>query len=141
MTTDETEINLDATDTNESNRRAEKAKKVTFSENIQSQGMMLVSSPELIRLSPDEKYWVAGLRNGTIKLIPTNRSSNELVQTLHVEEEKFACVDICCIPPQAHFPSEKNKRCVAMHQEQFVFGITKEQQPVAGYLQPIRRKK
>ncbi|KAG5450321.1 Coronin-7 [Clonorchis sinensis] len=117
MTTEETGINLDETDTNESNRKAEKSKKVVFSENIQSQGMIDFAGITVlvIRLSPDEKYWVAGLRNGTIKLIPTNRSSSGLVQTLHVEEEQFACVDICCIPPQAHFSSEKNKRCVAVY--------------------------
>ncbi|KAF5400692.1 WD domain G-beta repeat protein [Paragonimus heterotremus] len=101
-----------------SNRGADKtSNKAAFSDNVYCQTIVDFADATVlvVRVTPDGKYWIAGLRNGRIKLMPTIGDPNSNIQELQVDEDCTSCVDIQCVPPLSSFSSEKNHRLIAVY--------------------------
>ncbi|KAF6777755.1 hypothetical protein AHF37_02587 [Paragonimus kellicotti] len=99
-------IPLDADTPNVLNRGADKTpNKATFSDNVNCQTIIDFADATVlvVRVTPDGKYWIAGLRNGRIKLMPTTSDPNSNTQELQVDEDCTSCVDIQCVPALSSF--------------------------------------
>ncbi|TPP63391.1 WD40 domain-containing protein [Fasciola gigantica] len=93
-----------------------------FSENIVCQAVFDFAdiTVMVVRLTSDETFWIVGLRNGIIKLIPASGETPSNIQTLQVTDESSSCVDVKCVPHRPNEPSEKNHRLVAAYASGYV---------------------
>lgn len=93
-----------------------------FSENIVCQAVFDFADVTVlvVRLTFDENFWIVGLRNGIIKLIPSNGEMSNNIQTLQVNDESSCCVDARSVPCRPEEPSEKSHRIVAVYASGYV---------------------
>ncbi|CAH8853515.1 unnamed protein product [Trichobilharzia szidati] len=75
---------------------------VKFSESITNQNVLDFGNVNalVVRITNDNKYWIIGLSNGTIVLLPTEDSGDNKnnFYTLHADNEVLPCADLQPVP-------------------------------------------